>query len=742
MGNIYELRIEDSSGVWRVADFGSDVPAINISRNNFGDLKSRNADSTQELRLPLSQTNKNIFGYSDTFEVVTDLRHKVFNCRLYCNDRTLFGLGSTLRFISIGNTFNVQLLSSAKTFFNSISENEKTLNDLDFPDTIVRGQSGIDASNPNNFPDANVFFGIADFDTDPRGENSFVKTPAVWHLFGQFPFVRYKYIIDEIVKQNGYTLETNIANDNEFKNAVIPFQSMYNSESLDISKERAIGNTATNQTLIGYVYRSGITLFNVSAIEFGGSRGMPIPIKGNGFNTAIVRPSIADSSSSFVFWNDTLIQTITFTAFARGTYQFFYFSHFPKLTNTINCTVNFIKKVQGEQNESVFSKTVEIQEPAFSNDDFTVYLEIGEEIYIEVIQISGENAEIICDYLLWNILEFTPESDKKEPLYGFPIPLKGNLPKTKQYDYFKTFLQVYGLIVDIDEERKVVKAYSQNKVIEQKQNAKDWSAKMQRNSGLMKFVLENYAQRNWIKYQPEEIEIKRDERYAPISEGIALYLHSTVSVYYYEDNIRETKIIIEPTQPFVYDQFAYFISTDEISKIEYKDEAFIPANDESIAKESEFINLDFKACNYNPLGSNFYAKIPRYTKADTHEYDYGDENRLLLADNYINRNTSIKLTPNLNGNSTVLRYVSPFLNAQNSVRADNIAQKYYGVLQNNILFDMRVVEDVEFYLTEKDIEDYDPFTPIYIDYFGAYFYVNKIKNFQYGRLTKCDIVKI
>lgn len=730
MGNIYELRIEDSSGVWRVADFGSDVPAINISRNNFGDLKSRNADSTQELRLPLSQTNKNIFGYSDTFEVVTNLRHKVFNCRLYCNDRTLFGLGSTLRFVSIGNTFNVQLLSSAKTFFNSISENEKTLNDLDFPDTIVRGQSGIDASNPNNFPDANVFFGIADFDTNPRGENSFMKTPnVVWKLFGQFPFVRYKYIIDEIVKQNGYTLETNIANDNEFKNAVIPFQSMYNGEGLNAPKEFARGDKSTNATSIAT---------NTSFSEFGGSNGMPMAILGNGFETGL--SEIYSDTETF---GDRMMNTITFTAFASGAYTFGYDIRLPIIEDDTPCFIFFYKgDVQIHQ---IFATRNSQSENLEFGGTFDVELMIGDKIHIEVVQrkpLYGQIGSVVCDFILWDILIFTPESDKKEPLYNFPIPLKGNLPQTKQYDFFKTFLQVYGLIVDIDEERKVVKAYSQNKVIEQKQNAKDWSAKMQRNSGLMKFVLENYAQRNWIKYQPKEISIKRDERYAPISEGIALYLHSTVSVYYSESDTSETKIIIEPAQAFVYGQFAYFIFTDEINKIEYKDEAFISANDESISKESEFINLDFEACNYNPLGSNFYAKIPRYTKAEAHEYDYEDENKLLLANNTINRYTSIELTQNLGGKATVLRYVSPFLNAQNSVKADNLSQKYYGVLQNNILLDMRVVEDVEFYLTEKDIEDYDPFTPIYIDYFGAYFYVNKIKNFQYGRLTKCDIVKI
>lgn len=89
-----------------------------------------------------------------------------------------------------------------------------------------------------------------------------------------------------------------------------------------------------------------------------------------------------------------------------------------------------------------------------------------------------------------------------------------------------------------------------------------------------------------------------------------------------------------------------------------------------------------------------------------------------------------------------LPVLTPYVDSSTSLRAAHMVSKYYQVLQNNIFSDIRVIEDAEFYLNPKDISEYNPFIPVYIDYFGAYFYINKIKNFVSGKLTKVDLVKI
>lgn len=74
---------------------------------------------------------------------------------------------------------------------------------------------------------------------------------------------------------------------------------------------------------------------------------------------------------------------------------------------------------------------------------------------------------------------------------------------------------------------------------------------------------------------------------------------------------------------------------------------------------------------------------------------------------------------------------------------------YYKRLYDNILVRSKMIE-VEFYLTEKDIEEYRSvkngmpgcFIPVWVEKFGAYFYINKIKNFISGKLTKVELIRL
>jgi hypothetical protein len=58
-----------------------------------------------------------------------------------------------------------------------------------------------------------------------------------------------------------------------------------------------------------------------------------------------------------------------------------------------------------------------------------------------------------------------------------------------------------------------------------------------------------------------------------------------------------------------------------------------------------------------------------------------------------------------------------------------------------MLSDAKYTEDF-FFLTDKDIEEFDQFVPVYIQKYGHYFYVNKIVNYISGELTKCQLIKL
>lgn len=50
--------------------------------------------------------------------------------------------------------------------------------------------------------------------------------------------------------------------------------------------------------------------------------------------------------------------------------------------------------------------------------------------------------------------------------------------------------------------------------------------------------------------------------------------------------------------------------------------------------------------------------------------------------------------------------------------------------------------DCEINLSILDIANFSTFTPVFLAQFGAFFYVNKISNYQHGKTTDCELIKI
>lgn len=79
---------------------------------------------------------------------------------------------------------------------------------------------------------------------------------------------------------------------------------------------------------------------------------------------------------------------------------------------------------------------------------------------------------------------------------------------------------------------------------------------------------------------------------------------------------------------------------------------------------------------------------------------------------------------------------------ENHIPAQSLVDNYYDKLANKMLVRAKCLS-VEMLLTERDIEDLDFFTPIYLKQFGAYFYISKISNFvNSGRLTKVELIRM
>lgn len=70
----------------------------------------------------------------------------------------------------------------------------------------------------------------------------------------------------------------------------------------------------------------------------------------------------------------------------------------------------------------------------------------------------------------------------------------------------------------------------------------------------------------------------------------------------------------------------------------------------------------------------------------------------------------------------------------------NVFMNYYKFIQT-IQYGIRVV-NAQLLLNEIDIHNFDEFTPIYLRQFGAYFYVNKIEEWEAGRACHVELLQI
>ncbi|GHT33995.1 hypothetical protein FACS189434_09410 [Bacteroidia bacterium] len=690
MKTLYELWIKPyGSDKYLLADMGNDMPAINIMRNNIAELKDRQNDYSQALKLPMSQNNKKIFGFVNEFTMISDLRHKMLDCVLFADSQTIIGKGGRMRFVNISDTFNVQILGPEKTFFQELQKDGKMLNDLSFTETIVRGMKGVDdSSNPN----AIAFFGVADFSTDPNGAGSLLKDYLLgssilrWYVEGQMPFVRYKSIIDKMMSDAGYTLVTDVENDVEYKNACMPFANF---------KSKINGRIRLKDGEIIASQSNG----------------------GGGYYVGNFDTSILDMSDNFMMKMD-FGNIFAYNPIFAGTYSV---KAKVTLSNADGATIALVRSDSSDIEYLQNGIELIVNDIPLSENNYIGILILSEN-YFEII---GLDFEVIDGIMQQN-----------ENFFNYSMPIKGNLPEIKQYDFFKTFLQIYGLTVNIDEKAKKVYAYTFNYIAARKKaNAVDWSRKYQRNSGTQKFTIDGYAQKNYIRYKTEENDIDKDNNYTAISAGLARYLYETGNDIYYSDGDAAQKKKMAGT--FNVAKQNYWVLSSKFKNLNFEDIGILPANDKTITAEKVLLEFDYQALEDNTSTYlNRYAKIRRYDydkEEQKGEWNFDADNKLCLFGN--------TFPVVVNDVNKYLRVISSTISG-GSVRAQALIDKYYPILRDRILADMRFFEDVQFYLTPQDIANYDPFTPIYISDFGAYFYINHIKNFIAGRLTKVDLVKI
>lgn len=169
----------------------------------------------------------------------------------------------------------------------------------------------------------------------------------------------------------------------------------------------------------------------------------------------------------------------------------------------------------------------------------------------------------------------------------------------------------------------------------------------------------------------------------------------------------------------------------------FKDSLTFYVNNDNLKEHKDLFKLKFEAGDNRDILANWTinrkteeqnsltAIVPLYKVEDNELRFIGSgKPRIAFVDNHMN---------------LVVNGIS-FPHIRNA-KADEIERTYYDKLINGLLKKSKTREDT-FRLTSQDIEEYNQFTPIYLHQYGAYFYINEIKNFVDSTNVTCKLIQL
>lgn len=257
-------------------------------------------------------------------------------------------------------------------------------------------------------------------------------------------------------------------------------------------------------------------------------------------------------------------------------------------------------------------------------------------------------------------------------------------------DIVKAFFQLFGLTIDVNPATRVARAYSVQEIYNRRNSSgKNWSDKLIKGKDTkLTFQLSSYAQSNEIKLE--------DNKDNNVTDS---YKFSIQDV-----NLQPTKLLF---------QIGFLAGLNQALYDEYTQRLHTLANypiwtiNRGRMENGEMIETTWE---YNALNKPMVVHINKY--------------------DYMEPKVSVGYTL-----AQVRLYTARFKSLNYYV------PKYYGKLIDNILKRPKILQ-TQILLDSLDIQSLDLFNPIWLEEHGFWFYVSKINNFQAGKITKVDLIRM
>ena len=258
-------------------------------------------------------------------------------------------------------------------------------------------------------------------------------------------------------------------------------------------------------------------------------------------------------------------------------------------------------------------------------------------------------------------------------------------------DIVKAFLQLFGLTIDVNPATKVARAYSVQEFYNRRSSSgKNWSDKLIKGKDTkLTFQLSSYAQSNEIKLE--------DNKDNNVTDS---YKFSIPDV-----NLQPTKLLFQI--------------------------GFLAGLNQTLYDAGSTQRLHTLA-NY-PIWTINRGRMENGEMTET-TWEYNALSKPMVV--HINKSDYLRPQVSVGYTLTPIRlYTAYFKNLNYYV------PKYYGKLIDNILKRPKILQ-TQILLDLLDIQSLDLFNPIWLEEHGFWFYVSKINNFQAGKITKVDLIRM
>lgn len=699
-----EFLIEDASGAWVELDTYGDTPAMVFQLGDAGALTDPKASYSQAVTLPKTPTNDRIFGFADIFEARSVSPYTVYRCAVYVDGVEIIGTSFRLELRGVDNDgYDCQIVSNTIGLFESLKN--KGLNDLpNFSAPILWSTASINAG---NLPGSYFRFAVAASMDFPKYSapvfNRFPTSPdpldteSVAVLATIYPYFDLYELVEEIFAEAGYDLTVHWRDpDHEPVYMSLP----------NMQVEAGVGafEWLTKSDSGASVAVATASVFPLP-LSVGPLLGQGEPFVFGELDVATIKnedypDDVVDSVELQVF-------QYTAPAVFKGTFTL---STAGNGDSSSARTRYRVRKWQsfgdsGPVEATIISETEAEGVPVGTSwETDEIEFTPGERVYIEAYLQQGVVGVSYRATAALNINEAENVATAESYIYpGISTTFKD------QQEVVQLFLRVHGLFVQTDDEAKTVDMYTQNEFLTRVDRGifVDWSGKLDYAEGAsVSFKNGSFAQTNRVLFNA-------NDRIVRTIGPLAGEKYQDIGTFAVDD----------PTLPLTKDLFT-------VAAESTIDTPNVDASNTSVTYAETSGRLEagysIRRAVWDSDTQQVIRELPVYglkpKSAKMHLVTLEELGAPLAVADY----------PGATETDAVMYKAMTF-------SAQDVIDTYYAPLPSNILNPVRIVEGV-FDLSPVDIESLDLMTPVYLDQYGDYFYIQRVNNYEAGQLTKVSLV--